>query len=522
MQSSKVVLISPPPYLTSGKHASLSGSEHLGLGYLASALEAHGIVVDILILEETFMEPEEARDYILSSTPIYIGVSPTSYSMEWTSAFCRAVKEVSSTPILAGGHLATHMGDKFLELNPDIDFVCRGDGEETLCKLVEQLQRKQGEYEQIANLIFRDSSNEIHKSLSIISTECLDNLDWPKHQLLGRKSARIVTSRGCKYNCDFCTTPSFYGRKVRYRSITDVVNEIHHLHETKGVNKFFFSDDSFVDNSTFSIERVNSFVEALKASALNIEFRCEIRADVIARNIDLIHLLYSVGMNYLFVGFESCLESDISTYNKGLDIDDINKVPALLKNIGISVVPGFIMYNEHSRIDDLTKKVEFLRKNDYLYRTTYFARTCMGYPGSKMYEEMIACNRFDKNRSTDYLLYPEFQCEHIRLFSLAFQEIEMLYLDLDHLMLNAVIYNYDNFQLRREIVCKCIEPKLKQAANIFSQIQDKYLSMYNYSIDIAKNNGGNFSQHIIDFFRQEHSYLEKLVNQFVTLVNMPR
>jgi hypothetical protein len=64
-------------------------------------------------------------------------------------------------------------------------------------------------------------------------------------------------------------------------------------------------------------------------------------------------------MKYAFVGYESSVENDLRVYNKLIDKSIINKVPGILKKIGISVVPGYIMYNGHTTIDDLFQKIKF-------------------------------------------------------------------------------------------------------------------------------------------------------------------
>lgn len=520
MVKSNIVLISPPPEYTSGKGASLGGPEHLGLGYLASALKNYGYDVYIKNYEEMPINEETACEEVLALNPILIGISPTSYSINWSINFGKNIKKKSKVYICLGGHLATHLGNTILDKNPCFDIVSVGDGEKAICELVNHITQGENKFNDIENLIFRDDSNNIIHSSSSKELYSLDDLEWPMRPDGNRRSARIVMSRGCLYNCDFCTTPSFYNNKIRYRSLEDVVSEMVSLYQEKGTKQFFFTDDSFLINRQDSIERAYKFIDLIKRELPDIEFRCEIRADVISKNMDLIKQLYRSGMKYLFVGYESCLDNDLKIYNKHCDSSIIMEIPKLLRDIGISVIPGFIMYNQETTFDDLKRKIDFLLQNNYLYRTTFFSRTCMGYPGSQMFREMMDTFNYDKERSNDYLLYPSFSNDGIRTMSKAFQEIEMLYLDIDLKLLHTNIYIFEEQRLRNKDANDNMKGKIAKAYSALNQIQQKYYSMYISCLEIAeKESNNNAMDKIKTVFIAAKKDISQLSKQFETMCN---
>ena len=519
MKHSDVVLISPPQYLSQNKDniTSLGGFEHLGLGYLAASLERANNSVEIFIVESSNMTPSEVVLKTMELTPYLIGISPTSHSMEWTESFCQLCKKNANTIIAIGGHLATHMGKQILEDNENVDIICAYDGEKTICELTYNIKSGIYDFKNINNLIYRNEKGDIITQIENIPND-LDQLPWPKRCFLGSGSARMLISRGCAYACNFCTTPDFYHRKIRYRDVADVIEEMIELKKNYNVARFFFTDDSFVDNSNKSIQYVEDFISSISKHLPTIEFRCEIRADVIVENQNLIKKLYDAGMKYLFVGFESCIESELNELNKRIDLATIKSVPNILSQIGISVVPGFIMYNQNTTLNDLKKKIDFLYMNNYLYRTTTFTRTCLGYPGSMYYKNMKQEKTYDEYRSNKYLLYPNFEDSRIRILSTAFEEIEYMYLKPDSIMLNSVVYFYDKYVLRKTTHTETAGGLLNQATQTLKSIQDAYYALYLESLEIAKLEK-DATICIIALFEQQLDLIQSKVDLFLSLVD---
>jgi radical SAM superfamily enzyme YgiQ (UPF0313 family) len=515
MINNNVVLISPPPVYTSGIKASLGGSEHLGLSYLASALSIKGVNVHIKNYDEQPLSPLNACDEVLLLSPVLIGISPTSYSIDWALEFSENIKSLINTHIIFGGHLATNTASFIIENHPFVDMICIGDGEQIICEIVEHLTNENLDFSDINNLVYKSKSGEIHTTNMNEKLSDINQIEWPQRNNIKNNAARILTSRGCNFSCDFCTTPVFYNRKVRLRDINDVIDEMIYLNSKYDVRRFFFSDDSFISNSKDSLDRANYFAELLEIKLPDIEFRCEIRADIILDNIPLIKRLYNVGMKYLFVGYESCIDSDLKYYNKNITSSIIDDVPNKLQEIGISVVPGFIMFNNATEIDDVEKNLIFLFKNDYLYRTTFYSRTCMGYPGSGLFNIMKRDNNYDTKRSNDYLLYPKFINNNVRALSIAFERVELLYLDVDSQMLAKVIYIFEGYKLRRKHIDIDKRALYEDVVIKYNEIQNMHYQMCCDAIKFAKTSSEEeIIESVINLFTEKKPVLCHLVKEF--------
>jgi len=512
-----VALISPPTYASSGKLASLGGAEHLGLEYLAAALEKSGYTVEIFNFEENDILPSLAVQQISAINPLIIGISPTSFSMEWTEEFCSLNKQINKTPILVGGHLATHMGEVMLVENPNIDIVSIGESEKTICLLVDFVKTNRNKLNEIPSIVYRDELGIIQRTKTA-GFEDINNLPWPKHPHLNGACARVLTSRGCPFNCDFCTTPAFYGNNIRYRNVEDTIDEMLFLREHYNVNRFFFSDDSFVNGTQRCDKRLNEFIDLIQMKLPGIEFRCEIRADIILKKFKLIERLYQVGMKYVFVGLESSLDKDLDIYNKKVSSDTISKVPQLLRDLGVSIVPGFIMFNRSTSFEDVSQKIDFLFSLSLLYRTTYFSRTCMGYPGSSMFQKMKAHNDYDASRSTKYVLYPKFQIAGTHILSQALELVEQEYTEIDSIMLNSVIYKFDDYKYRHNIDNNTID-RIEEAEKILFVMQCKYKDLLFYAINMIKESHSNIPpKRIVDLFMNQYKSMKSYAEEFSTLV----
>jgi radical SAM superfamily enzyme YgiQ (UPF0313 family) len=519
MRNRPIILISPPSVESVGNKGSLGGSEHLGLGYIASNLELHDFKVSILNYEEIYTSPEKAVAEILKLSPLLIGISPTSYSIKWAFEFSKRVKSLSHIMIVLGGHLATHLSEILLQECPYIDVVVIGDGESTLLNLAECVIQKKTEIGAIKNICYRSGESGIILTKRIFNDENLDNYPWPKRStsVLTKTSARIIMSRGCNFNCDFCTTPNFYNRQMRNRSVEDVVSEMENLHKKQGFNRFFFSDDLFFSDSQESKLRITEFIYLLNKRLRGIEFRCDLRADVVMKNLDLVKELYLVGMKYVFIGIESYLENDLEHFNKNISSNTMMQLTSKLHDIGISVVPGFIMFNQNTTLDGLVKNARKLFEDSFLYRTTTFARTCMGYPGSKIYKEMIETKSYDAERSNLHALYPKFESKNVMIMSIVMQNVELLFKDMDSRMLNNVIYKYDNYSLRsnndsyREIIF--------DAHIVLQDIQKVYLNTFCEAIDMTIKIPLPMVSEIISIFEDKYNQINSLVGNFEKILN---
>ncbi len=148
----------------------------------------------------------------------------------------------------------------------------------------------------------------------------LDELPFPDFSLI--KGARlplkitpISTSRGCPYNCNFCSVTKFFGRNYRFRSARSVVDEL----TSNAGNFFFFSDDNFAANTGRTKELLRLMIENKIR-----KWSCQVRCDA-AKDDELLSLMVKAGCKYVCVGFESINQKTLDAYQKRQNVSQIKE-----------------------------------------------------------------------------------------------------------------------------------------------------------------------------------------------------
>ena len=177
-----------------------------------------------------------------------------------------------------------------------------------------------GEADDSWKIVLQDASNgKLKRTYKYKRKDPLDNLPHPRFDLLDtnkyirlpfRRSPNIPvqTARGCPFNCDFCTVSKFWGNKIRFRPIKEVIDEI----TLSNADTVFFTDDNFVANPRRTLELCDAL------SRLKIKYFCQI--DSLAfKHPEIIQGLKKSGCFMVFVGFESINKENLKTINKGFN-----------------------------------------------------------------------------------------------------------------------------------------------------------------------------------------------------------
>ena len=209
---------------------------------------------------EVFIESGEKNflSAILKSDADLYAFSCTTGGEYWVNDIAAKIKSKSSKPIIVGGPHATFFPE--LIENPNIDYICRGEGEFALVDLVEALQNNPQSIRHIENIWSKDESGNIHKTDVRPFIEDMDVLPAPDFEVYSKykylvpynsEMYSIMTGRGCPFNCNYCFNKSYKeiyhgkGRYLRRRSPEHVIKEILDAKAKYGVKKLNFVDDSF-------------------------------------------------------------------------------------------------------------------------------------------------------------------------------------------------------------------------------------------------------------------------------------
>ncbi len=340
---------------------------------------------------------QEVRRTIQQFRPDVVGISI------WTTYAAAAfhVAGISKAidpacPVLMGGPHATVKAEEVLSICPDVDYVVRGEGENTAVELVRTIadcglrtadssRGNNPQLETIQGLSFR-ADGVIRHNPAREKVGHLDELPVPDRSLLknaitysSEDMGLIMTSRGCPFSCSFCVTET---RQVRYRSIEHVLAEIRDVKTAYGTTQFSFKDDSFTVNK----KRIAEFCAALARENLHIGWECNTRVDLV--NEEMLRDMKRAGCNSIKVGIESGSETELARMNKGITLEQARRAAALFRKTGIHWTGYFLMGTPGETLKDIYRTVDFMYeiRPDFASIGVYEP-----FPGTVMFEE--GCQR---------------------------------------------------------------------------------------------------------------------------------
>lgn len=192
----------------------------------------------------------------------------------------------------------------------------------------------------------------------------------------------VQYSRGCKYNCSFCSVSSFFKKSYQCRSIDDVLHEI----EKDKLKHILFVDDNLVtDKKTLKV-----FLKEL--IPLKVKWASQSSIDMVADK-EMLDLMAQSGCVGHLVGFESINVNTLKWFNKSANLRDFNSYQEALsvfRDFGFLTWASFMIGNDFDDLETIEKTVEFAIKSKF---TLAFFHVLQPYPGTKIYEQFKAENR---------------------------------------------------------------------------------------------------------------------------------
>ncbi len=343
--------------------------ENLGLRSIMASLEANGF--------RTALEPIRPRDpeTVLAVAqelrPKLVGFSII--FQYYLDEFANLMARLRQAGILAhftvGGHLPSLAPREVLDALPDVDSIVRFEGELTTVELLHQLHQPET-WSSIEGLVFRRGSNVvINPPRTLISN--LDVLPPPvrSHSRLmtrGIRVASLLASRGCVYDCSFCSIRQFYngapGPLRRVRAPEAVVAEMRELFLRHGVRFFIFQDDDFAAKTQQQRHWIDAFLHALDEANLVEEVRWKISCRVDDIDGELVARCRNHGLIAVYLGVESGSPAGLLALNKRVTVEQNLEAIETLKKFGVAFDMGFMLFDPESTLDTIQENTDFLRR----------------------------------------------------------------------------------------------------------------------------------------------------------------
>ena len=267
-------------------------------------------------------------------------------------------KEVIPTcKVVMGGPHATAKADEILKISSDVDYVVKGDGELAMLELARRIFSDPNAVSSIPGLSFRTNNRITHNPPRQAKSD-LKLFPFPDRSLLMHEDrytsedmGLIMSSRGCPFACSYCAT---HTKRVNYRPIEHVLEEIKLVKDTYGTRQFSFKDDSFTVNK----RRVEELCSGLLAEKLGISWECNTRVDLISER--LLAKMKKAGCNSIKVGVESGSEHILKKMNKGITHNQVRDAAIWLKKAGIHWTGYFMMGLPGESVADVYETLELM------------------------------------------------------------------------------------------------------------------------------------------------------------------
>jgi anaerobic magnesium-protoporphyrin IX monomethyl ester cyclase len=295
---------------------------------------------------------------------------------------------------VTGGQHFTATAQESLESYPEIDVIVRGEGEQTLAKLIANADRRSA-FPEIEGISFRNDTTIIHNPDRPLIKN-LEDLPYPGYHLVkeivhkyhfaamaGRDVpyALIEGSRGCAHQCTFCTQWRHWQATWRLKSPERIADEMSFCYDNYGSRFIWLTDDNFGAGN-----RANEIADAIIKRRIGNELAwfVQARCDDIIRNKAALPRLRRSGLIWVLLGVENSEPSTLEDFRKDITPEDARAAVKLLKENGIFAHAMFIIGQRKDTVQSIARLREFANELDPDF-AMFGALT--PFPGTKIYEE---------------------------------------------------------------------------------------------------------------------------------------
>lgn len=390
----------------------------MGSLYLGTILHNNGYNVKILNenLLSKDVDPYEINADIYCITALTLSASRA----KLLAAQLKRIHKRSM--VIIGGIHASLIPEEFTDV---ADYVVVGEAEEIILDVIE------GKYKE--KIIYGTKTIDLDK-LPLINyklLECVEKMD----------PIPIMTSRGCPFDCNFCTVTKIFGRKFRMQSPTKIISEIENVKNYSKCNYFFFYDDNFTANR----KRISELCDLLIEKKYQINFGAQVRSDL-AKDPELLEKMVKAGLRRVYVGFESIDDNVLKALNKSQSRSDIELSISTFRRFGVRIHGMFIFGEDHDIVQSIYDTTKFATENGI---DTVQFMILTPFPGTECFE------RFEKedrlfHKDWDYYngMFAVFQPQNISPVKLTYEtykaykkfySLKKVFLDSLYLIFNIFI-----------------------------------------------------------------------------------
>ena len=350
-------------------------------------------VADLILVQDSVRET--VLDLVAKHKPDVLGLSVMTFQRKTALRIIDLIRSQRPGVLVAvGGYDPSLAPEPYMESGSGVDFIIRGEGDITFRELVRALENKTS-LDRIAGLSYNAEGPWKHNPDRSVHTLddgeiCLPNRDARAihgYTFLGKQVDVIETSRGCTFDCSFCSIIEMRGRNFHTYSFDRVLADIRDARE-HGAGAIFIVDD----NITLNVHRFEALCRAIIEAKLNdIEYLVQAMTSAIANHgATLAPLMSQAGFRYVFLGIENILEGDLKflrasakntarDHGKNVGNATLQAISYIHQN-GMHVVGGLIVGSPDDTRESIEANLEFARHYvdwPYIQHPTPYPRTPM-------------------------------------------------------------------------------------------------------------------------------------------------
>ena len=413
----KVVFVLPPYDYSKSvgntrKKAQIGLLPPLGVGYLASSIEAHGHTASLVDAVAEQLDVAEAANAVAARQPDVVGISSfTTLTPNDAYAIAKEVRtRLPETPIVMGGPHVTSFARTILDECPEVDVLVPGDAEVVFTEFVDRL-RDNRPYDDLRGILRRSGPGQVAATPPAEVVTDLDRLPHParhiySHELycpLPSLSARrpatsMITSRGCPWaKCRFCYQGGEYAAPYRRRSPENVVDEIGRLVKDWGIRNIVFWDDNFCVMPKW----IDAFCDLLDKERFGVIWSVLSRVNTVTPQ--MLSRMAASGCYSIQYGIESGNQEILDMVNKGHTLDQCRSAVKWAKRAGLDT-RAFFMIGFPTETPEMSREtVRFACElnMDYVVFFSYHVQ-----PGTALAELALregSCGRFEGQHLPSYV-----------------------------------------------------------------------------------------------------------------------
>jgi anaerobic magnesium-protoporphyrin IX monomethyl ester cyclase len=411
MKRIRVSLITPPYH--SGVVESAGTWLNLGFVYIAGALREAGYEVDYYDAMAHWHDWEQIEKRIRDFGPNIVCTTSFTAAIPDSLKLLTLAKDINPDVVNVMGNVhATFMYNEILSMvDCPVDYIVRGEGEETLPKLLDCLQAGD-DPAKVPGLAFnRDGGVVATAPAQQIAdldslTPAWDLVNWPIYKYFPKKDsvlAIVSSSRGCTQNCSFCSQKLFWNRSWRARSAENFVVELEMLRDRFGVNVVMLADEI----PTYDRQRWEKILDLLIEREVGTELLMETRVDDIIRDADIMDKYRLALVDHIYVGVEAGSQALLELFNKGTRVEQSKKAIDLINGADIVSETSFVLGMPDDTPESIASIVELAK----LYNPDMaFFLAISPWPYADLYDslkEYIAVDDYRKYNLVEPVIKPK-------------------------------------------------------------------------------------------------------------------